>query len=122
LGFLAGKYFGGTAVVAASVISLAFGYVVIVVAYHIHDGVEFSQLLPKESIAIVLSSLAGVLIFLPFLSNASAKSLFSARPMSGSFLALFTMIFLPTWFHPMRKRVTRWVFSLWPARISPNIL
>jgi O-antigen/teichoic acid export membrane protein len=122
LGFLAGKYFGGTAVVAASVISLASGYVVIVVAYHIHNGVGFSQLLPKESIAIVLSSLAGVLIFLPFLSNASAKSLFSARPMSGSFLALFTMIFLPTWFHPMRKRVTRWVFSLWPARISPNVL
>ena len=121
LGFLAGKYFGGTAVVAASVFSLALGYIVIVAAYHIQNGVRFSNLLPKESIAIVLSSLAGVLIFLPFLSEASAKSIFSVRPMSGLFFALLTMIFLPMWIHPMRKRLTRWVFSLWPANISSNV-
>ncbi|MGD0543308.1 MAG: oligosaccharide flippase family protein [Candidatus Acidiferrales bacterium] len=122
LGFLAGKYFGGTAVVVTSVFSLAIGYIAIVAAYQIHNGVRFSQLLPKESIAIVLSSLAGVLIFLPFLSNASTESLFSARPMSGLFFALLTMIFLPMWIHPMRKRLTRWVFSLWPAGISSNVL
>jgi O-antigen/teichoic acid export membrane protein len=122
LGFLAGRHFGGPAVVAASVFSLAFGYIIIVVDYHIHNSARFGQLLPKESIAIVLSSLAGVLIFLPLLSNVSAKSFFSIRPMTGLLFALLSMILLPMWIHPMRKRLTRWVFSLYPARISSNAL
>jgi O-antigen/teichoic acid export membrane protein len=122
LGFLAGKWLGGTAVVAASVFSLGLGYVVVVAAYHIQNAVRFCQLLPKESIVIVLSSLAGILIFLPFLSDASEKSIFSVRPISGLFFALLTMIFFPMWIHPMRKRLTRWVFSLWPASISSNVL
>jgi O-antigen/teichoic acid export membrane protein len=116
LGFLAGKYFGATAVVAASVFSLALGYSAIVVAYHRQNGVPFSQLLPRESIAIVLSSFTGVLIFFPFLSHAPSKSILSARLMSGLFFALLTMIVLPMWLHPMRRRLVRWALSLLPAK------
>ncbi len=121
LGFLAGKYFGATAVVAASVFSLALGYIVIVVTYHRQNGVPFSQLLPRESIAIVFSSFTGVLIFFPFLSHAPAKSILSARLISGLFFALLTMIVLPMWIHPMRRQLVRWALSLLPAKVSSAV-
>jgi O-antigen/teichoic acid export membrane protein len=121
LGFLAGKHFGATAVVAASVFSLALGYIAIVFAYHRQNGVPLSQLLPRESIAIVLSSFTGVLIFFPFLSHAPSKSMLSARLISGLFFALLTMIVLPMWLHPMRRRLVRWALSLLPAKVSSAV-
>jgi O-antigen/teichoic acid export membrane protein len=115
LGFFAGRYFGGTAVVAASTFSLAIGYVVILLSYHVQNNVPFSQLLPRDSIFIVLCSLLGVLLFLPWLSHAPLKSPFSLRLMSEVTAALFTMIVAPMWLHPMRKRLLNWVSSLLPA-------
>ena len=114
LGFLAGRYFGGTAVVAASVFSLALGYIIILGSYHIQNGAPFNQLLPKDSLAIVICSLAGVLVFLPWLSHAPLKSI-SLRLISEVSAALLMMIVIPMWVHPMRKRLISWVFSLLPA-------
>lgn len=59
LGFAAGTVFGGTAVVAAAVFSLMAGYAIVLVSYHVENGVPFAQLLPRESAGIVLTSLAG---------------------------------------------------------------
>ena len=39
LGYLGGRYWGGTAVVAASAFSLAVGYVIVLAAYHSQTGV-----------------------------------------------------------------------------------
>jgi hypothetical protein len=56
-------------------------------------------------------------IFLPFFSAASEQthSLLSVRMAGGSFVALFTMIVIPLWMHPMRKRLLHWFFERVPA-------
>jgi O-antigen/teichoic acid export membrane protein len=115
LGFLAGQYFGGTAVVAASAFSLALGYVVILLSYHIQNDMPFNQLLPRDSVVIVICSLAGALVFLPWLSHAPLKSPFSLHLICEVAAALFAMIVVPMWLHPMRKRLVKWVSSLLPA-------
>jgi O-antigen/teichoic acid export membrane protein len=115
LGFFLGKYFGGTAIVAASVLSLALGYILVLVSYHIENRVHFRVLLPSESAGILLSSFAGALVFLPFFSSSPAHSLYSLRTASGLIAAALTMIIIPMWIHPMRKRVLHWVLSRMPA-------
>lgn len=115
LGYFGGKYFAGTAVVAASVFSLILGYAVVLIAYHLENRAAFAQLLPKDSAGIVLASLAGLLIFLPYFSHAQIRSLISFRIAAGLLAALLTIIILPMWVHPMRKRLVQWVFSRLPA-------
>jgi len=115
LGFLVGRYFGGAAVVAASAFSLALGYLVILMSYHIQNAVPFNQLLPKDSIGIALCSLAGALAFLPCLSRAQLNSHLSFRLIFEATVALLTMIMLPMWVHPMRKRLINWASSLLPT-------
>ena len=115
LGFIAGKYFGGEAVVAASVFSLIVGYAIVLVSYHFENRVSFDQLLPRDSIGILVCSLAGALIFLPYFSRTRMQSLFSLRLASIGTLALLTIVVIPMWVHPMRKRLIHWVFSRLPA-------
>ena len=115
LGLAAGKYVGGTAVVAASVASLVLGYGVVLVAYHAENRVSFRQLLPKESIGIVLSSFAGTLIFMPFFSSPRVQVLLSLRVAFEIAAALITIVVVPMWIHPMRKRLLRWALSRSPA-------
>jgi len=115
LGFIAGEYFGGQAVVAASILSLILGYTIVLISYHLENRVSFEQLFPKDSIGIVVCSLAGVLIFLPYLSRAPMQSLFSLRVASIVAAALLTTVVVPMWIHPLRKRLIHWVFSRLPA-------
>lgn len=114
LGVILGMHFGGTAIVAASVASLAFGYVVVVVSHHLENGIPIGVLLPKESVGIALSGLAGALIFLPFFCSAPASSLYSLRVSAGLLIALLT-IMIPMWIHPLRKRLVNWVLSSLPV-------
>jgi O-antigen/teichoic acid export membrane protein len=111
LGFVAGIYWGGTPVVAASVFSLAVGYVIVLGSYHVENRIPFVQLLPKESAGIVLTSLLGTVIFLSFFSLSKEHLSLSLPFMAGPLAALFTMIFIPMWVHPLRKRLLRWVLS-----------
>jgi hypothetical protein len=116
LGFFAGMHGarlgeGGPAVVAASALSLAGGYIVVAVWYHLENHVSFGQLLPKESGAILVTSLAGALIFLPLFCSSPARSAGSLPVTVGTVAALVIMILVPMWFHPMRKQLFRWVFS-----------
>jgi len=111
LGSLAGYFGGGIAVAGACAFSLACGYCIIVVAYHLQNHAPFIQLLPRESVAIVVTSVAGALIFLPFFRRLPAHSLFSAYATAAIAAALATMVLIPMWTHPMRKRVLQLVFS-----------
>jgi hypothetical protein len=110
-GLILGEHFGGTAVVAASMASLIFGYIIVVVSHHIENGVPFRLLLPKESAGIALSALAGALIFLPFFCSSPPPSLYSPRVSTGLLAALLTIIIIPMWLHPLRRRLLHWVFS-----------
>jgi len=114
-GFLAGWRLGGSVVVAASSISLAFGYLMVVAAYHLENRVSFSQLLPKESGAIIFTSVLGALIFLPLFRAAPARAALSISATAGAIGALFALIFIPVRLHPMRKRLLGWIFSRVPA-------
>lgn len=115
LGFVLGRQFGGTAVVAVSAASLAVGYIVVLVAYHLQNGAPLGILLPSESSWIVLSSAAGVLIFLPAFCSAFVLSGRSLQAVSVAFVALIAMIGIPMWVHPLRKRLINWAFSRQPA-------
>lgn len=116
LGFVAGAHGarlggGGPAVVAASALSLACGYILVLVSYHLENHVPFGQLLPKESGAILITSLAGAAIFLPFFCSSPARFALSLRTTVGTLAALTAMILVPMWAHPLRKQLFRWVFS-----------
>jgi O-antigen/teichoic acid export membrane protein len=111
LGSLAGRFAGGIAVAGASAFSLTCGYCIIVVAYHVQNHAPFIQLFPRESAAIVATSLAGASLFLPFFRSLPVHSVFSAHVTVAVAAALTTMVVIPMWTHPMRKRVLQLVFS-----------
>jgi O-antigen/teichoic acid export membrane protein len=115
LGYFAGRYFGGVAVVAVSALTLILGYAIVLGAYHLQNRAPFRELLPRNSGGIVAASAAGLLIFLPYFSRAGIHTLISLRMGSGLMAALVLMIILPMWVHPMRKRLVSWVFSRLPA-------
>jgi O-antigen/teichoic acid export membrane protein len=114
VGYAAGKHWGGTAVVIASVCSLMLGYLVVTVAYHVENCVPYGELLPRDSMGIFLSSLVGVILFLPLLRSSFGSTIFSLRA-AISIAILAILIAIPIWFHPMRKRLVRWVFTRVPA-------
>jgi hypothetical protein len=64
LGWIAGRYFGATTIVAASAFSLAAGYAIVVASYHVERRIPFAVLIPKESGPILLSCGAALAIFL----------------------------------------------------------
>jgi len=115
LGFAAGRYVGSAAVVVASVISLILGYAVVVASYHIENRVSFRQLLPRESVGIVASSILGALIFIPFFSSPHVQVMLSLRVATEIAAALTMIVVVPMWIHPMRRRLLNWVLSRLPA-------
>ncbi len=115
VGFVLGWKFGGTAVVAVSAATMAFGYVIILVSYHVHNREPLAVLAPKESTSIVLSSAAGILIFLPAFCSASTLSALSAQRAIVLSLALLAVIGIPMWMHPLRRRLLNWAHARLPA-------
>ncbi len=119
LGFFAGRYavphgFGAVAVVSSAALSLAVGYVMVVVAYHCESRMPFAQLLPLESTPILLASLTCAGLFL-FAVAALIRSATPPRYLAVTTFALLAAILIPMWRHPMRERVLRWVFTRAPA-------
>lgn len=111
LGFLAGKYVGGIAVVAASGCSLAFGYILILVDYHRRNGVPFRVLLPRESRGLLLSSAACAVISFALLLSRYVQAAWSLRLAVLMGAASLTALIVSVWRHPLRKRLLRWAFS-----------
>lgn len=111
LGFAAGKLFGGAMVVVASMFSLIAGYAIVIASYHLSNGVSLRQLLPSESVGILLLSLLGCAVFFPLLRASPAQSVFSVRSAAATFGALGTIVIVPMWIHPMRKRLVTWAVS-----------
>lgn len=115
LGYLAGRSLGGTAVVAVSVFSLAIGYAIVLIAYHIENRVDFRQLLPSDSANILVASILAVVIFLPYFCSGPAGTN-GFRSATGFMVCLtITVVALPMWRHPMRKRLVGWISSHLPA-------
>lgn len=111
LGFLAGYYFGGVAVVAASAFSLACGYILVLSAYHLANRVPFAVLLPTESRELFFSSAICAAIVLPLLMSLGALAAWPWQLAVAGASTPIAVLLIPIWRHPLRKRLLRWAFS-----------
>jgi O-antigen/teichoic acid export membrane protein len=111
LGYFAGRYLGGIAVVTVSAVSLVAGYAIVLAAYHVENRISFRELFPQNSTGIVCASAASLLIFFPFFCNELVRMMSSLRTFSAATLALIAVMILPMWLHPMRKRLMAWAYS-----------
>jgi len=115
LGLLVGAIWQGRSIVAVSAFSLAVGYLIVLVAFHLQNQVPFRHLLPRESGTILATSVAGAALFLPFWGTHTARFELSL-PLTGSAVAaIIAIISLSMWIHPMRKRLIGWVLSRVPT-------
>jgi len=114
LGVTFAKTLGGTGVVLASVISLALGYVLVVISFHLENRMPFRVLLPRESSSLIVSGVFSVGSFFFFFRNPHISP-FSIRATSGLLATILFLIAIPAWSHPLRRRLLRWVSSRLPA-------
>jgi O-antigen/teichoic acid export membrane protein len=115
LGFGAGVRFGGIGVVAATAVSQAIGYIIVLVAYHLENRIAFRQLLPDESRVIVLASLVGAASLLPVFCSSYVRARFSLGIAETALGMLTVAIVVLMWRHPMRKQLMRWLYQQAPA-------
>ena len=115
LGLLLGNIYGGTAVVAAWVFSLIIGSLIVPISYHYSHKIPIIELLPKESAGIGFAAMAGLSISLLFYYQLYNK----LTPLAMAtilVLIFFSIVVIPIWLHPMRKRLIGWVTNLWCYR------
>ena len=108
LGFMMGVLFNGIGVVVSWVFSLALGSSIIYLSYHIKYRIPLIELLPKSSRIITIVCLIGILSTL--IIQYQLNHVFNAIALNSIILFSFSIIvFIPFWFHPMRKRLTGWI-------------
>lgn len=115
LGFLAGKFSGGTAIVATACGSLIVGYLIILIAYHRQAHEPFSILLPKESRIILGLSVVGALVISGVLYSSAAPAGIPSATFASAVLALALLVAFPVWTHPIRRRLVQWLTSGMPS-------
>jgi len=110
LGLLFGIFYGGTGVVIAFVFSLVAGSLIIPISYHIKYKIPLRELLPRESIMVGLTSGTGILVTMLLYYQFRASWCIMAVA-SLVILTFSSIIFIPIWVHPMRKRLMEWISS-----------
>jgi hypothetical protein len=111
LGFVAGLRYGGTAVVAASVVSLILGYLTVLIAYHVQNSVPFPDLLPKSGGAVVLACAVGTGLSLLATTRMGHVARESQAALTTTTVGACGILIAPMWLHPWRKRASEWLFS-----------
>ena len=108
LGFLFGLFYGAIGVVIAWTVSLVLGSNIVNVSYHILYKIPLSELIPKASKALIATCLTGILFGL-FVQQKLDHSV-STLTVNSLIIFFFSIIvFVPFWFHPMRKRLMGWI-------------
>ena len=108
LGFLLGKFLGGEWVIVAWTLSLAVGSNIIILSYQLKHQIPMAELLPERMGWLTLASCAG--LFTSLLIYYQVRSLWGLFIASNLILLAFTSIIaLPIWMHPMRKRLIGWI-------------
>lgn len=115
LGFLAGKWLGGTAIVAVACASLIVGYLIVLIAHHRQSNEPFSILLPQESRVILGLSIVGALAVFALLYWSSAPAGISVAALASAVVALALLVAFPVWTHPIRRRLFQWLTSGLPS-------
>jgi O-antigen/teichoic acid export membrane protein len=108
LGFVLGGRFGATAVVAISASTLAIGYTIILISYHVQNRASLAILAPRESAWIVLSSTLAIFVFLPAFHPAPSSHAHPIQLLAAASGLLLAMIGIPMWIHPLRRRLINW--------------
>lgn len=108
LGLAAGELAGATAIVAAAVISLIAGYLIILIAYHREANESVRMLLPRESRTILALSVGSGLALLTLLHSGEPAA---ASPLTFACAALIlaALVAIPVWTHPIRRRLFQWL-------------
>jgi O-antigen/teichoic acid export membrane protein len=110
LGFLFGSLYGGKAVVIAWVSSLILGSLLIPLSYHYRHNISLNELLPRESIMVILASVAGICTSLILYYQLYDTLNFFLLTFISVLVFIAILGFL-TWQHPMRERLTLWLTS-----------
>lgn len=107
-GIVLGRAWGGIGVVTAWAVALALGSTFIMVAFHKGNRIRLGELFPPHFGYLALTSLTSALIVLPFGTRMAAPS---ASPTEIALVLIIAFVILvgPSfWFHPMRRRISRW--------------
>jgi len=115
LGLAAGMRFGGIGVVGATAVAQAFGYLIVVAAYHAEHQVSFGELLPRESLAVVSASVIGAASLLPIFCSAFMRSRFPLAAAEAAFGVLLITLVAMMWRHPLRNQLFLWLDERAPA-------
>ena len=108
LGVLLGVFYGGIGVVIAWVFSLALGSSIILFSFHIRHKISFIELLPKTSRSLIVACLIAILSTLVTYYMLSHR--LNIITLNSIIILSFSLIvFIPFWFHSMRKRLGGWV-------------
>ncbi len=108
LGLLLGRFFGGAAVAAAWMFSLIVGSIIIIVSYHIRNGVPLINMFPGEHIKIAATGLAAIFISaLIYRVCKNRANIFETACLI--LLVNFFAMFIPVWRHPMRRKLLGWL-------------
>jgi len=108
VGFLLGIFYDGIGVVIGWVFSLILGSSIICLSYYIIYKIPLTELLPNASKKIVIACLFSILFSYIIRYTLSYK--LETFILNGIIIFLFCIIiFIPLWFHPMKRCLMEWV-------------
>jgi len=108
LGIAIGYFFGGIGVVIAWVASSMSGTAIVIISYHYLQKAPLKELLPRESVWLATASLV-FSVFALLIYN-QMYNVMSVGAIGGVLLlALAVIVFIPFWYHPMRRKLINWV-------------
>lgn len=110
LGITIGNILGGIGVVIAWVVSSMAGTAIIFISYHYMQKIPLKKLLPRDSVWLAAACLASAGFAL--LIYHKINHVLGVSTIGGVLLLVFALVtFIPFWYHPMRKRLTGWVYN-----------
>jgi O-antigen/teichoic acid export membrane protein len=115
LGLVLGYFYNGFGVIAAWIIALPLGNSLIYVFYHIKHRIPFSELIPKSSKALLFTCLLGIIA--AFTIKVGFDHTTIAKTLNILVAVVFAaVVFIPFWFHPLRKSLIRWACDAFQYR------
>jgi O-antigen/teichoic acid export membrane protein len=108
LGFVLGSLYGTNGVVFGWVCALVLSSLVIIVPCHLQHGIRLRELVPRESVGLVLASLVAVVVTVVLYSQ--LEGAWSLVALTSALGLLFVLVvIIPAWFHPMRRFLVSWI-------------
>ena len=111
-GLVFGSLFGGEGVVIAWGFSLVIGSLILIIGYHKQNKISLKTMFPNESSALFIIC-STVSFFLFFLNSKISISNYDLINLIIIFILFSLLSFAPLWFHPMRRKIFKTIYSLY---------